>query len=228
MQDEGYPIFVQSDERRDDGFRSLKERANSKPELVKLDKEKDRKGYAEKACQLWIDVRSFGQVFAFGGDGDAGGTSIPVRGPVTIQSAYSVEPVEISSLQITKSVNLETNLKDPDKKAADTMGMKHRVEQGVYVTYGSVNVQLAEKTGFSDEDAEGVKQAMRTLFVNDVSSARPDGSMEVRTLIWWKHEGSKTGKHSSAAVHRSLQVNPDGSFSLTELEGLVPEVIDGV
>ena len=34
------------------------------------------------------------------------------------------------------------------------MGMKHRVDFGVYKVVGSINVQLAEKTGFSEEDAE--------------------------------------------------------------------------
>ena len=33
------------------------------------------------------------------------------------------------------------------------MGMKHRIDSGIYVTYGSMNPQLAERTGFSDEDA---------------------------------------------------------------------------
>ena len=77
------------------------------------------------------------------------------------------------------------------------MGMKHRVEFGLYVINGSINCQLAEKTGFTYEDAEKIKQALLTLFENDTSSARPDGSMEVCRLYWWKHD-SKTPKYSSA------------------------------
>ena len=57
--------------------------------------------------------------------------------------------------------------------------MKHRIGFGLYTTYGSINCQLAEKTGFTDADAEVMKEALRTLFENDVSSARPEGSMEV-------------------------------------------------
>ena len=38
---------------------------------------------------------------------DASGVSIAVRGPVTIQSAFSIEPVNITSTQITKSVSGE-------------------------------------------------------------------------------------------------------------------------
>ena len=160
-------------------------------------------------------------------DGGTGGTSIPIRGPVSIQSAFSKEPVEISSLQITKTVNLETNEKNPDARGSDTMGMKHRVDKGIYVTYGSINVQLAEKTGFSDEDAEALKEALRTLFVNDVSAARPDGSMEVKKLVWWRHS-CKNGQYSSAQVHRSLHVDADGAVTLTELPGLTAQVVDGI
>ncbi|EJV75985.1 ct1132 family CRISPR-associated protein [Bacillus cereus HuA2-1] len=47
------------------------------------------------------------------------------------------------------------------------MRMKHRVDFGVYVFYGSINTQLAEKTGFTNEDAEKIKNALVTLFEND-------------------------------------------------------------
>ena len=80
------------------------------------------------------------------------------------------------SMQITKSVNSEAG---KEGKASDTMGTKHRVGFAVYKVMGSVNVQLAEKTGFTQEDAEILKEALMTLFENDASSARPEGSMEV-------------------------------------------------
>ena len=116
------------------------------------------------------------------------------------------------------------------------MGMKHRVEFGMYVINGSINCQLAEKTGFTDEDAEKIKQALLTLFENDSSSARPDGSMEVCRLYWWKHD-CKTPKYSSAKMHRLLKItqkNPDArpscfddyDISVDKLEGVEPEIID--
>jgi CRISPR-associated protein Csd2 len=165
-----------------------------------------------------------GQVFAFGKEGsDASGVSIPIRGPVTIRSAFSIEPVSITSTQITKSVSGEG---DGSKRGSDTMGMKHRVDQGVYVCYGSMNPQLAERTGFSDEDAESIKAILPRLFQNGVSAARPDGSMQILTAFWWKHK-SKAGQYSSAKVHQSLIVNADGSYELKPLDGLDCEVIDG-
>lgn len=138
-------------------------------------------------------------------------------------------------MQITKSVNSETG-KDPDKKGADTMGMKHRVEFGIYVFYGSINTQLATKTGFSQEDSELIKKALITLFENDCSSARPDGSMEVCKVYWWKHN-NQIGQYSSAKVHRSLKIIPkvevpksidDYEIYNEELAGLTPEIYDGI
>lgn len=233
LQDMGQEIFVQSDERRTDGFRSLKDRTDGCKELKEAGKDKEK--YAQIACNKWIDVRSFGQVFAFKKGDEDNSISIGIRGPVSVHSAVSISPIEISSMQITKSVNSETQ-KDPDKKGSDTMGMKHRVEFGVYAVYGSINTQLASKTGFTQEDSELIKQSLITLFENDCSSARPDGSMEVCKVFWWKHN-SQTGQYSSAKVHRSLQVASkteipksigDYDIAIEALEGLTPEIYDGI
>ncbi|MFB5267420.1 type I-C CRISPR-associated protein Cas7/Csd2 [Paenibacillus enshidis] len=234
-QDMGESILVQSDERRDDGYRSIKDRADANSDIQEFAKGKKQNNelYAQGACKSWIDVRSFGQVFAFK-DSDV---SIGIRGPVSIHTAVSIDPIDISSMQITKSVNAVTQ-RDPDKKSSDTMGMKHRVDFGVYVFYGSINTQLAEKTGFTIEDAEKLKEALRTLFANDTSSARPDGSMEVHQLYWWQHK-SKLGQYSSAKVHRSLdyKLNPDVAqatkfedytFTLQQLDGLECQQYEGL
>ena len=228
MQDLGNEIFVQSEDRSDDGCKSLSERASAATAGIK-----DKDEYARVACEKWLDVRSFGQVFAFKSK-DSSGVSVGVRGPVSIHQAQSVSPVEVESMQITKSVNGESD----EKKASDTMGTKHFVRFGLYTVKGSINVQLAEKTGFSHEDAETVKECLKTLFVNDASSARPDGSMEVVKLYWWEHD-CKDGKYSSAKVHRSVKVAPkdgvdtpesvdDYVITVEELPGLTPEIIDGI
>jgi len=170
--DMGYPIFVQSDDKKVDGFSSLHDRMNEDEELKK---EKDKDIFAKKACEKWMDVRTFGQVFAFK---SATLASVGVRGPVTVQSAFSVTPVDIDSLQITKSVNSEPS----ESRSSDTMGMKHRIPYGLYVFKGSINCQLAEKTGFSDEDAEAIHQALTTLIEHAASCSPPDGRLEGNTL----------------------------------------------
>jgi CRISPR-associated protein Csd2 len=250
--DNGQSILVQSHDYRNDKHNSIKERFDSNPVIKALGENAPSDEIIKAACKEWFDVRAFGQVLAFKGkDGKKGkkdkksknvntdiddnddsddineseaGVSIPIRGPVSIQSAFSRAPVDVESLRITKSVNLETNKENPDKKNPDTMGMKHRVDKGIYVTYGSINKQLAEKTGFSDDDAIILRQAMLKMFENDESSARPAGSMEVLKVIWWTHnEDDKDDQKtfSSAKVHNSLDVRPDGTYTLTEIDKLI-------
>ena len=229
-EDDGNEIFVQSDDRKADKCKSLRARAEAG-----LGNKLGSDETVDLACKKWLDVRAFGQLFALKGgkkvkkgeenegEGDTG-VSIGIRGPVTVQSAFSVAPIDIASTQITKSVSGE-DTKD-GKRSSDTMGTKHRVENGVYVFFGSMNPQLAKKTGFSDADAETIKQVLPRLFENDESSARPAGSMEILKVIWWKHN-CKAGQYSSAKVHRSLTVKPDGNIELALLNELTPEVIDG-
>ena len=226
LQDMGEKIFVQSEERADDGCRSLADRTKTNEAMQVALKAKDNEAYARAACEMWFDVRAFGQVFAYKP------ISVGVRGPVSIQSAFSVAPIDIETIQITKSVNNETG----ERKSSDTMGMKHRVSSAMYVIKGSINHQLSEKTGFSDEDAEKIKEALRTLFVNDSSSARPDGSMEVLKVYWWRHN-CPMGQYSSAKVHRLLRITPkvdvprtveDYEIQIDTLPGLEVEEIEGV
>jgi CRISPR-associated protein Csd2 len=242
LMEAGHSIFVQSDDNRNDDYRSLRQRAEGV--LKNVDIKNDKK-YREAACKQWLDVRAFGQVFAYKGgkakgkddnaeSGDDKGVSIGIRGPVSIHPAFSIATVQdrISSTQITKSVSGEG---DGSKRGSDTMGMKHRVDHGVYIFYGSMNTQLATKTGFSDEDAEAMKKTIKALFRNDASSARPEGSMEVYKVYWWAHNNS-IGQYSSAKVHRLVDVKvskddpksiEDYVITLNELPGLKCEVLDG-
>jgi len=226
LQSDGQSIFVQSDEKKTDGMTSLQNRAYSDEfglgKEVFNAKKTSPDETARLACKKWFDVRAFGQLFAYKGEAKDG-VSIPIRGPVTIQSAFSKEPVSITSTQITKSVSGEG---DGTKRASDTMGMKHRVDSAIYVTFGAMTPQLAERTGFSDEDAEKIKKILPKLFEGDASSARPEGSMAVVKVIWWQHS-SKPGQYSSAKVHRTLDMQPDGKYTLKNLDGLKPEEIDG-
>ena len=229
LQELGHEIFVQSNDRRNDSAKCLRDRAESFLGNKLGSTEETLKAAREK----WFDVRAFGQIFPFkkrgkakDEEGGGEGISIPIRGPVSIRSAFSVEPVrgEITSTQITKSVNLEGN--SDEKRSPDTIGMKHRVDHGIYFFFGAMNPQLAERTLFSDDDAEVIKKVLPRMFENDASSARPEGSMQVLKVIWWKHN-CKAGQYSSAKVHRSLTVKKDGSIELGHLEGLQPEQIDG-
>lgn len=220
LQDFGHPIFVQANERIDDEFRSLQKRFENY-----IDRQTPDAEVAKTICDYWIDIRSFGQLITYQG------RSVGVRGPVSISMATSIEPITVSSMQITRSTN-GMEAKTENGRSSDTMGMKHYVEKATYIIKGSISPNLADKTGFSEEDAVSIKEALRTLFTNDQSSARPDGSMTVRDLYWFKHS-NKLGNVSSARVHKLFSVeNGDVHFDVNTMEvykqkGLSVEVVEG-
>ncbi len=194
IQDMGERIFVQSDNRCDDGCNSLEQRAKENKYLEIA----DRNDLIQKVCEDWYDVRAFGQVFAFGK------TSVGIAGPVTIQDAKSVDTIDIESRSITKSVNGAESA----GYSSDRMGMKHSVKYGLYVIKGSICPRLAAKTGFSDEDANKLKEALKSLFDGDESSARPRGSMTIEKLFWWDH-GCKNGLYNPKKVYGQVKIEHD-------------------
>lgn len=192
MQDLDYNIFVQSQDRTSDEYRSLEARFNAE-----FDRKTDDETVAIKSCEKWIDVRSFGQVMTFQN------RALGIRGPVSISLAKSLNPVDIVTLQITRSTNgMEADV--GKKRSSDTMGNKHYVDYGVYKLVGSINCYFAEKTGFTNDNAKLIKETLRTLFVNDMSSARPEGSMEVKKIYWFEHP-NKLGVASSAKIHNLIK-----------------------
>lgn len=192
LQDIGESIFVQSSDRVTDDFKSLNQRYNAV-----FDKENDLDIIYEEACKRWIDVRTFGQVFTYNK------LSLGVRGPVSISMAKSLTPVESVSMQITRSAN-SMDPKEGKSRSSDTIGSKQYIDFGVYLIKGSINPYFAEKTGFSEEDAANIKESIRTLFVNDASSARPEGSMTIRDIFWFTHPDT-LGQISSGKIFDMLQ-----------------------
>lgn len=204
--DEGYRIFVQANDRSDDGAKSLEERFNNI-----ITEDVDLNDFKDTVNKTWLDVRSFGHVFTFKPKTvkDKGKKvsklAIGVRGPVSISPATSVETLPVTAMQITRSTNSEDKGNDRD---SSTMGMKYFVDHATYVIKGSISPNLAETTGFSKEDAKLIKEALRTLFENDQSAARPDGSMTVRNVYWFEHS-NKLGNISSARIYKLLSYNPE-------------------
>lgn len=228
---EGYDIFVKANDRIDDDFRSLEKRYKAY-----FDKEKDNEVIEKSMNEKWIDVRSFGQVVTFNKK------SIGIRGPVSISISKSLDPVITETMQIVRS----TNGQDAgEKRSSDTMGSKNFIDYGVYLVQGSVNSFYSERTGFDEKDLEILKEALRTLFINDVSSARPDGSMEIKEIYWFTHS-NKLGNVSSSKIKQLVNydeldinnTNPsyeDYNFRLDEEKlneykdkGLTLEIIEGI
>ncbi|MGN1227608.1 MAG: CRISPR-associated protein, partial [Christensenellales bacterium] len=101
-------IFIQSQDDSVDGCSSLSDRFKKFADKNGIDiksKKTDIEDVRKRVCDEWMDVRTFGQVFAMN---SISGFSLGVRGAMSIQSAFSIEPVEIETLKIVKSVNSDT------------------------------------------------------------------------------------------------------------------------
>lgn len=205
LQDMGNDIFVQSQDRLQDDHKSLEARFDA----VFNKKDRDEE-VAERACKKWIDVRSFGQVVTYQK------RSLGIRGPVSISLAKSLSEVEAISMQITRSTN-GMEAEEGKSRSKDTMGLKNYIDFGVYKFTGSINCYFAEKTGFTEEDATQIKEALKTLFTNDMSSARPEGSMEVRKIYWFTHP-NKLGVASSARINSIVNIILPDEQKITSYE----------
>lgn len=83
----------------DDGAKSLSDRFNTYLKTLPKDEQKQKNVVFGKVCERWLDVRSFGQVFAFKKAKDTDEVSIGVRGPVSIQPAFSINPIAIDDIR---------------------------------------------------------------------------------------------------------------------------------
>ena len=178
-------------------------------------------GDKDKLCRQFFDIRAFGGVLTSDSEseGEAGQTDTTVkktrggksekgkskvsqiRGPVSIQYAKSITPIVVEDDEITRVCPTKFDPTKPDKQTE--MGRKKRVPFAVYVAKGSVSARLAEGdkgTGFSPEDLQLLKEATKTLFLNDESTARPIGSMIMQKGVFFTHQD----KDGDEAVHKTL------------------------
>ena len=185
-------------------------------EYKELKTDKDKANYERRRlCKQFFDIRAFGGVLTSdseseGEEGQATNTQkktkskvSQIRGPVSIQYAKSVAPIVVEDDEITRVCPTKFDPKKPDKQTE--MGRKKRIPFAVYVAKGSVSARLAEGdkgTGFSVEDLNLLKEATKTLFLNDESTARPIGSMIMQKGVFFTHSSVKDGDE---AVHKTLE-----------------------
>lgn len=107
-----------------------------------------------------------------------------VRGPVQINFARSISPVNIQDITITRqAVTKEDDFKNKDNE----MGKKSFIPYGLYRAEGYVSAALANKTtDLSEDDLELLWNAIINMFEEDHSAAR--GKMCMRKLIVFKHD----------------------------------------
>lgn len=139
----------------------------------------DVKKAREYMCRNYFDVRTFGAVMSTGDDPCG-----IVRGPVQINFARSISPVNIQDVTITR----QARTTDDRKETGDTeMGRKSVIPYALYRAEGYVSAALANKsTNLSEEDVELLWTAIVNMFENDHSAAR--GKMCMRKLYVFKHD----------------------------------------
>lgn len=133
-------------------------------------------------CERFYDVRTFGAVMTTG-KVNAG----QVRGPIQFTFARSVSPIITAEHTITRMA--VTDAKDTDENETgtrQTMGRKYTIPYALYQTQGYISANLANQTGFTDEDLKLFWEALKNMFDVDHSAAR--GMMCPRKLIVFKHD----------------------------------------
>lgn len=174
---EGYDIFIKEkavlntliDASHEDESVKSKEKAGDKTEAARM-----------IMCKKYYDVRTFGAVMSTGKNAGQ------VRGPIQFTFARSVDPIAAAEHSITRmAVATE---KEAEKQSGDnrTMGRKATVPYGLYLCHGFISANLAQQTGFSEEDLELFWDALKNMFDVDRSAAR--GLMSAQKLIVFKHD----------------------------------------
>lgn len=147
-----------------------------------------------KACEMFYDVRTFGAVMSTGPNAGQ------VRGPVQITFGRSLDPVYPLDLSITRMAvakdiangtvedYLTMEQETPEDKLR-TMGRKQLIPFGLYEVRGFISANLAEETGFDDQDLSVLFEAILNMYEHDRSASK--GTMSVVSpLILFKHVGT--------------------------------------
>ena len=163
------------------------------PEKGKASKDKVRLA-RDWMCKNFYDVRTFGAVMSTGANAGQ------VRGAVQFSFARSLDkvlPLDISvtRMAVTADVKGAKTIEDYKKWEDDqpeeqlrTMGRKNFIPYGLYVAKGFISANLAQDTGFSEDDLELFWEALLNMYDHDRSASK--GMMSCRGLYIFKHTGT--------------------------------------
>ena len=170
----GYDIFIKEKA----VLNTLIDKAHDDSEVKAA---KDKTEAARKfMCKNYYDIRTFGAVMSTGKNAGQ------VRGAIQLTFARSVDTIATAEHSITRmAVATE---KEAEKQGGDnrTMGRKATVPYGLYVCHGFISANLAQLTGFSEDDLQLFWDALKNMFDVDRSAAR--GMMSAQKIIVFKHE----------------------------------------
>ncbi len=172
--EDGYDIFI----KEKSVLNTLIDKAHDDVEVKNA---KDKTEAARRfMCKNYFDIRTFGAVMSTGNNAGQ------VRGPIQLTFARSVDPVETSEHSITRMAVATEKEADKQEGGNRTMGRKATVPYGLYVCHGFISANLAQQTGFSEDDLALFWEALKNMFDTDRSAAR--GLMSAQKLIVFKHD----------------------------------------
>lgn len=176
--EEGYNILVKPDKALNTKFTEAYEAQGLKTKQKGKNSD-DVKNARDYMCKNYYDVRMFGAVMSTGDDPCG-----IVRGPVQINFAKSISPINAQDVTITRQARTTV---DRTQSGNTEIGRKSIVPYGLYRAEGYVSAALANKTtDISEEDIELLWNAIINMFENDHSAAR--GKMCTRKLYIFKHD----------------------------------------
>ncbi len=130
-------------------------------------------------CEHYYDIRTFGAVMSTGKNAGQ------VRGPIQLTFARSVNPVATSEHSITRIAVATPKEAESQNGENHTMGRKATIPYGLYVCHGFISANLAQQTGFTEDDLALFFDALKNMFDLDRSAAR--GLMSAQKLIVIRH-----------------------------------------
>lgn len=130
-------------------------------------------------CEHYYDIRTFGAVMSTGKNAGQ------VRGPIQLTFARSVNPVATSEHSITRIAVATPKEAESQNGENHTMGRKATIPYGLYVCHGFISANLAQQTGFIEDDLALFFDALKNMFDLDRSAAR--GLMSAQKLIVFRH-----------------------------------------
>ena len=194
--EEGYNILIKPDRYLNAKFTEAYEKEGLKTKNKGKNAD-DVKKARDFMCRNYFDVRAFGAVMSTGEDPCG-----IVRGPVQINFARSLSPINIQDVSITR----QARTTEARTETGETeMGRKSVIPYALYRAEGYVSAALANKvTKLSEDDLELLWTAIVNMFENDHSAAR--GKMCMRKLYVFKHS-NVLGNCPSHILFDKIQVN---------------------
>ena len=192
-----YSIFVQHATNLNLPITRAHEETGGRPAEKKAPKDKVKRA-REWMCKNFYDVRTFGAVMS---TGDNAGQS---WGPVQIAISKSVDPIApvsmpITRVAVTENISGAKSSEDfqawEDEQAENklhTMGRKNMIPYGLYVGKCFINANLAQSTGFNEDDLDLFFEALVNMYDQIRSSSK--SSIYFRGLYVFKHVGTTSNQ----------------------------------